>query len=237
MTDIVTLTINPSIDISTSIDRVVPVRKLRCSAAQRYPGGGGVNVARVVARLGADVKALYGYARPSMACAAAAHQARECSRRWRQLFRRCGLEPRVRPQYGGGVSIWRGRGFGCATCTGDRVLPPRRCPTSLSSGHDRSHLRSAPCANAPDTIGAYEHSRRYPFLTGRSANVAQPPTPGQRAFVGDCAIFQKVAWRSLAKIDHFQSRRTCIQFRRSAKTSHWRQSQMCWKSTASNASR
>ena len=37
MTDIVTLTINPSIDISTSIDRVVPVRKLRCSAAQRYP--------------------------------------------------------------------------------------------------------------------------------------------------------------------------------------------------------
>ena len=59
MTDIVTLTINPSIDISTSIDRVMPVRKLRCSAAQRYPGGGGVNVARVVTRLGADVKALY----------------------------------------------------------------------------------------------------------------------------------------------------------------------------------
>jgi 6-phosphofructokinase 2 len=59
MRNIVTLTINPSIDISTSIDRVVPVRKLRCSAAQRDPGGGGVNVARVVTRLGADVKALY----------------------------------------------------------------------------------------------------------------------------------------------------------------------------------
>ena len=59
MTDIITLTINPSIDISTSIDRVMPVRKLRCSAARRDPGGGGINVARVVMRLGADVKALY----------------------------------------------------------------------------------------------------------------------------------------------------------------------------------
>jgi 6-phosphofructokinase 2 len=59
MTDIVTLTINPSIDVSTSVGKVIPVRKLRCSAAQRYPGGGGINVARVVTRLGADVKALY----------------------------------------------------------------------------------------------------------------------------------------------------------------------------------
>lgn len=59
MADIVTLTINPSIDISTSINRVMPVRKLRCSAARRSAGGGGVNVARVVMRLGADVKAVY----------------------------------------------------------------------------------------------------------------------------------------------------------------------------------
>ena len=59
MTDIVTLTINPSVDVSTSVGKVVPVRKLRCSAAQRHPGGGGINVARVVTRLGADVKALY----------------------------------------------------------------------------------------------------------------------------------------------------------------------------------
>jgi 6-phosphofructokinase 2 len=59
MTGIVTLTINPSIDVSTSVGKVIPVRKLRCSAPQRHPGGGGINVARVVTRLGADVRALY----------------------------------------------------------------------------------------------------------------------------------------------------------------------------------
>jgi 6-phosphofructokinase 2 len=56
---IVTLTPNPAIDISTSVDEVVPVRKLRCEAARRDPGGGGINVARVVQRLGADVTAIY----------------------------------------------------------------------------------------------------------------------------------------------------------------------------------
>lgn len=59
MTDIVTLTMNPAVDLSTSVDRVVPVHKLRCSPARRDPGGGGINVARVATRLGADVKALY----------------------------------------------------------------------------------------------------------------------------------------------------------------------------------
>lgn len=59
MTDIVTLTMNPAVDLSTSVERVVPVHKLRCSAAVRDPGGGGINVARVATRLGADVKALY----------------------------------------------------------------------------------------------------------------------------------------------------------------------------------
>ena len=59
MTDIVALSMNPSIDISTSVERVMPIRKLRCSAAQRDPGGGGINVARVVRRFGADVSAVY----------------------------------------------------------------------------------------------------------------------------------------------------------------------------------
>lgn len=59
MTDIVTLTMNPAIDLSTEVDKVVPVHKLRCSAARREAGGGGINVARVASRLGADVKALY----------------------------------------------------------------------------------------------------------------------------------------------------------------------------------
>lgn len=56
---IVTLTPNPAIDISTSVDEVVPVRKLRCTPARRDPGGGGINVARVAHRLGGEVAAIY----------------------------------------------------------------------------------------------------------------------------------------------------------------------------------
>ena len=59
MTDIVAICMNPSIDISTSVERVMPIRKLRCTAAKRDPGGGGINVARVVRRFGADVTAVY----------------------------------------------------------------------------------------------------------------------------------------------------------------------------------
>jgi 6-phosphofructokinase 2 len=58
MADIVTFTINPSIDMSTSVDRVAPIKKLRGAAPHRDPGGGGINVARVAVRFGADVKAL-----------------------------------------------------------------------------------------------------------------------------------------------------------------------------------
>jgi 6-phosphofructokinase 2 len=59
MTDIVALTLNPSIDISTSVERVEPTRKLRCSPPRLYPGGGGVNVARVALRFGAGVELVY----------------------------------------------------------------------------------------------------------------------------------------------------------------------------------
>jgi 6-phosphofructokinase 2 len=57
--DIVTLTINPAVDIFVNVGRVEPVRKLRCSAPKRDPGGGGINVARVVHRLGGNVAAIY----------------------------------------------------------------------------------------------------------------------------------------------------------------------------------
>jgi 6-phosphofructokinase 2 len=59
MTDIVTVTMNPAVDISTSVDRIEPVRKLRCRAEHREAGGGGINVARVIHRLGGDVVAAY----------------------------------------------------------------------------------------------------------------------------------------------------------------------------------
>jgi len=58
MAQIVTLTPNPAIDLSTSVDRIVPVRKLRCAPQRRDPGGGGVNVARVIKRFGGDVEAI-----------------------------------------------------------------------------------------------------------------------------------------------------------------------------------
>jgi 6-phosphofructokinase 2 len=59
MPDIVTLTINPAVDIFVNVDHVESTRKLRCSAPKRDPGGGGINVARVAYRLGADVTAIY----------------------------------------------------------------------------------------------------------------------------------------------------------------------------------
>jgi 6-phosphofructokinase 2 len=59
MTDIVTFTINPTVDIFVNVDRVQPTHKMRCSAPKRDPGGGGINVARVVHRLGGDVLAIY----------------------------------------------------------------------------------------------------------------------------------------------------------------------------------
>lgn len=59
MTAIPTLTMNPALDLSTSTARVEPTHKLRCGPALVHPGGGGINVARVLARLGADVRALY----------------------------------------------------------------------------------------------------------------------------------------------------------------------------------
>jgi 6-phosphofructokinase 2 len=59
MTGIVTFTPNPSLDVSTSVERIMPTHKLRCSAPRHDPGGGGINVARVVQRLGGKVTAIY----------------------------------------------------------------------------------------------------------------------------------------------------------------------------------
>lgn len=59
MTAILTVTMKPSVDVSASTGKVVPVRKLRCTDVRRDPGGGGINVARVVKRLGGDCRALY----------------------------------------------------------------------------------------------------------------------------------------------------------------------------------
>jgi 6-phosphofructokinase 2 len=59
MTQIVTLTMNPALDISTSVDKVIPTHKLRCSEEKTQPGGGGINISRVVSRLDTPSMAIY----------------------------------------------------------------------------------------------------------------------------------------------------------------------------------
>lgn len=56
---IVTLTLNPAIDISSEAGVVRHTRKIRTRNEAIEPGGGGINVARVLHRLGADVQALF----------------------------------------------------------------------------------------------------------------------------------------------------------------------------------
>jgi 6-phosphofructokinase 2 len=59
MPPVVTLTVNPALDLTVSVDRVVSGPKLRCGTARLDPGGGGINVARVLHRLGTPTVALY----------------------------------------------------------------------------------------------------------------------------------------------------------------------------------
>jgi 6-phosphofructokinase 2 len=59
LTQIITLTPNPAIDVSTSVAKMAPYTKLRGARPERHPGGGGINVARVVKRFGGAVTAIY----------------------------------------------------------------------------------------------------------------------------------------------------------------------------------
>ncbi|MCU0355360.1 MAG: 1-phosphofructokinase family hexose kinase [Cytophagales bacterium] len=56
---IVTLTLNPAIDKSSVIDRLVPEQKLRCAAPKFEAGGGGINVSKAVKRLGEQSLAVF----------------------------------------------------------------------------------------------------------------------------------------------------------------------------------
>jgi 6-phosphofructokinase 2 len=56
VTDNIAITPNPAVDLSTSVDKIVPVYKLRGTSQRRDPGGGGINVARMIKRLGGDAK-------------------------------------------------------------------------------------------------------------------------------------------------------------------------------------
>ena len=54
MSKILTITLNPTIDKSTSVKSLMPDQKLRCGEAKFEPGGGGINVSRAIKRLGGD---------------------------------------------------------------------------------------------------------------------------------------------------------------------------------------
>ena len=55
---LLTVTLNPCIDVEARVPVVEPDHKLHCQALRRAPGGGGVNVARVATRLGVPATAL-----------------------------------------------------------------------------------------------------------------------------------------------------------------------------------
>lgn len=59
MQKIVTLTMNPALDVATGIHSVAPEIKLRCSGPRFHPGGGGINVSRALRFLGGQSSAVY----------------------------------------------------------------------------------------------------------------------------------------------------------------------------------
>lgn len=59
MTEIATLTMNPTIDVSLAVDRVFHTHKMRGRDERHAPGGGGINVARVFVRLGGNARCYY----------------------------------------------------------------------------------------------------------------------------------------------------------------------------------
>jgi len=59
MSSIITITFSPCIDKSTSIPVLVPEKKLQCANPTLEPGGGGINVARVIHKLGGHVMAVF----------------------------------------------------------------------------------------------------------------------------------------------------------------------------------
>ncbi len=59
MDRIVTLTLNPALDKSAEVDRLVPEDKLHCEFAKTEPGGGGINVSKGIKKLGGNSLAIF----------------------------------------------------------------------------------------------------------------------------------------------------------------------------------
>lgn len=58
MQDILTVTLNPALDLATSTPHVSAGPKLRCTAPSLEPGGGGINVSRAILHLGGGSRPL-----------------------------------------------------------------------------------------------------------------------------------------------------------------------------------
>jgi 6-phosphofructokinase 2 len=58
-TPVLTITLNPTIDVFGAADKVRPTHKVRLSKASYEPGGGGINVARVITTLGGTAEAVF----------------------------------------------------------------------------------------------------------------------------------------------------------------------------------
>lgn len=59
MSPIITITFSPCIDKSTSVQSLIPEKKLKCSPPKLEPGGGGINVARAIIKLGGEAIAIF----------------------------------------------------------------------------------------------------------------------------------------------------------------------------------
>lgn len=81
---ILTLTMNPALDLSTRTDAVRPGRKLRCGPTRIDPGGGGVNVSRAIRNLGGASEAVLPLGGAT-------------GERYRVLLGATGLEPAIVP--------------------------------------------------------------------------------------------------------------------------------------------
>jgi 6-phosphofructokinase 2 len=59
MPSIITITFSPCIDKSTTVPSLLPEKKLKCTKPELEPGGGGINVARAIKKLGGEATAIF----------------------------------------------------------------------------------------------------------------------------------------------------------------------------------
>jgi len=61
MQTVITLTMNPALDKSSSVEQVIAERKLHCKSPNFEPGGGGINVSRAMRKLGGESTMIFPY--------------------------------------------------------------------------------------------------------------------------------------------------------------------------------